>query len=134
MKRKDLLSSPDFWLIHFQNELFGVIEKYLKKKKINRTQLAKELNVSKGYVTQILNGDYDHKVSKMVELSLACGAVPLIFFVDKEEYINADAQDKVYETIPILRGKLIHLTEENPISISSKEYLTLNSGELSFAS
>ena len=50
----------------------------METNKKNRTQLAEHLGVTKGYVTQLLNGDYDHKLSKLVELSLKCGYVPKI--------------------------------------------------------
>lgn len=56
----------------------------------NRTQLAEHLGVSKGYVSQLLNGDYDHKLSKLVELSLAFGYVPKVDFVPIDEYIKND--------------------------------------------
>ena len=42
----------------------------MKEKKLNRTKLAQKLQVSKGYVTQLFNGDFDHKLSKLVELTL----------------------------------------------------------------
>ena len=53
----------------------------------NRKQLAEHLGVSKGYVTQLLNGDYDHRMSKFIELSLSFGYVPKIDFIPIEEYI-----------------------------------------------
>ena len=43
----------------------------MKDKKLNRSQLAKKLGVTKGYITQVLNGDFDHRISKLVDLSLA---------------------------------------------------------------
>ncbi len=39
----------------------------------NKSQLAEYLGVSKGYVSQLLNGDYDHCMSKFFELALAFG-------------------------------------------------------------
>ena len=41
----------------------------------NKSQLAEYLGVSKGYVSQLLNGDYDHCMSKFFELALAFGMV-----------------------------------------------------------
>lgn len=107
MKRDKLLNSKGYWLTQIQNELFGVIENYIKKKNINKSKLAEELKVTKGYVTQVMNGDFDHKLSKLVELSLACDTVPLLYFVDKSEYIKADSQDKTYEIMPMARPRNI---------------------------
>ena len=57
---------------------------------MNKTQLAEYLGCSKGYVTQLLSGDYDHKISKFVELSLAIGKIPEFTFIDVDEYIECE--------------------------------------------
>lgn len=56
----------------------------------NRTQLAEYLGVSKGYASQILNGEYDHRLSKLVKLSLAFGYVPKVDFVPIDQVISED--------------------------------------------
>ena len=93
MKRDKLLRSKEYWLVQIQNDLFGVIENFMKKKKLNRTNLAEKLDVSKGYISQVMNGNFDHKISKLVELSLVCDKVPIISFIDLEKYIKDDAED-----------------------------------------
>lgn len=90
MARLDILKSPEYWITRIQLALYNCAYKYMETNKKNRTQLAEHLGVTKGYVTQLLNGDYDHKLSKLVELSLKCGYVPKIDFVPIEEYCNED--------------------------------------------
>ena len=61
----------------------------------NKSRLAEYLGVSKGYVSQLLNGDYDHCMSKFFELALAFGMVrkekrivpivSIVFFKKKQE-------------------------------------------------
>ena len=41
----------------------------------HKSRLAEYLGVSKGYLSQLLNGDYDHCMSKFFELALAFGMV-----------------------------------------------------------
>jgi len=94
MKRDTILKSTQYWLVQWQNDLYDVINKYMVKKNINRSQLAKELNVTKGYVTQVLNGDFNHKISKLIELSIACGKIPIVNYVDLDNYIKEDAVTK----------------------------------------
>ena len=53
---------------------------------MNRKQLAEYLGVSPSYVTQLLNGDFDHKLSKFVELSMAFGYIPQTDFVPLATY------------------------------------------------
>jgi transcriptional regulator with XRE-family HTH domain len=94
MKREELLRTREYWLTHIQNDLFNLIDTYRKKKKLNQTELGVELGVSKGYVSQMINGDFDHKISKLVDLSLAFNKAPIISFMDLDKYIQNDAEDK----------------------------------------
>ena len=90
MIRKELVKSREYWIAQIQLDLFELIENYRKKNDLNKTQLAAQLGVTKSYVTQILNGDFDHKVSKLVELSLAFGKVPVLQFIDLDQYVEKD--------------------------------------------
>jgi transcriptional regulator with XRE-family HTH domain len=110
MKREELLKNKEYWIVQIQNDLFGIMNEFMKKRKMNRTALADRLGVSKGYVTQIFNGDFDHKVSKLVELSLASGKVPVLNFVDIDKFIKEDKEDKIFELMPMKRPKLITYT------------------------
>lgn len=91
MERKELLKSPNYWISKIQLGLYDCADEFMERHGMNRTQLAEHLNVSKGYVSQLLNGDYDHRLSKFVELALAFGYIPSITFTPMEEYI---AQEK----------------------------------------
>jgi len=91
MKTRDkLIQTKGYWMTTIQNNLYACVEDYMKSKGINRTQLAQELGVTKGYISQVLNGDFNGRLSKLVELALAIDTVPLIDFHDKEDYIEND--------------------------------------------
>lgn len=90
MTRKELLSNKEYWLVGIQLDLNARLEAYMKENNMTRTQLAEKLGVTKGYVSQILNGDFDHKISKLVELSLAIGLVPTISYKPVQDVIEAD--------------------------------------------
>ena len=90
MNRKQLLSSKEYWRSKIQIDLFNQVSDYLEKNNMNRSELAKKLGVTKGYVSQILNGDSDHRLSKIVELSLAIGLIPDLRFKNLEEYLKTD--------------------------------------------
>lgn len=90
MNRKEILSSPEYWIAKTQMDLYNCAEQFMETNQLNRTQLAKHLEVSKGYVSQLLNGDYDHKLSKLVELALAFGYVPKIDFQPLAEILSED--------------------------------------------
>jgi hypothetical protein len=88
MKRDELVKNPVYWTTALQMELYRQIDVFMQKRGMNKTQLAEYLGCSKGYVTQLLYGDYDHKISKFIELSLAIGKIPECRFVDVDEYIE----------------------------------------------
>ena len=88
MTREDLLRDPIYWTNTLQIDLYNHILQFMKSHDMNKTQLAEFLGCSKSYVTQLLSGDYDHKVSKFVELSLAIGKVPVVTFKDLDDYIE----------------------------------------------
>lgn len=77
MKKEQLFNSPEFWTAEIQMELFRQIQDFMLENNISKSELAKRLNCSKGYVTQLLNGDFDHKISTFVKILLAIGKVPV---------------------------------------------------------
>ncbi len=88
MKTNELLNGPEYWIFEIQHQLYELINKYLEKNNLTQTEFASELGVGKSYISQVLNGNFDHKLSKFVELSLATGNVPLINFVSFETAVN----------------------------------------------
>ena len=113
MKREDLLKSKEYWIVQIQNDLFGVMEEFMKREKLNRTQLAGKLGVSKGYITQIFNGDFDHKLSKLVELSLASGKAPILHFVDVDTLVKYDKENKIYELVTMVKADPTKYSKKN---------------------
>lgn len=95
MEREQLLRSPNYWLAYVQNGLFKMVDNYRFVNRLKKKDLAIKLGVTRGYVSQLLNGDFDHKISKLVELSLACGKVPKITYCDLEQFIKDDLSNEV---------------------------------------
>lgn len=88
MKREELIKNKGYWISKIQLDLYNQVEKYMKENNLTRAALAEKLGFSKGYITQVLNGDSDHRISKLVELSLAIGKVPEITFQDLNQLID----------------------------------------------
>ena len=105
MERSELLSSPEFWMTKIQNELFNQIMKFMEDEGINKTQLAKRLGFSKGYITQVLNGDFDHRISKLVKMSLAIGLVPKVEWSNLENIIISDRERSSVLTVEYFTQK-----------------------------
>lgn len=90
MKREELIKNKGYWISKIQIDLYNQLENYMSENNINRTKLAKKLGVSKGYITQVLNGDFNHRISKLVELSLAINKIPEINFKDVDQFIKEE--------------------------------------------
>lgn len=86
--REATLKDKAYWLAQFQSQVHQLLEHYRIENQLTKTQLAAKLGVSKGYITQILNGEFDHKVSKLVELALAFDKVPYFEYTDPETYLD----------------------------------------------
>ena len=87
MKRAELLRSEGYWIAKLQTDLYRELVSFMERTHRNSSQLAKYLGCSKGYVSQLLNGNFDHKMSKLVELSLAIGKAPVLEYKDISDYI-----------------------------------------------
>lgn len=89
MNRQQILNSAEYWTAKMQISLFRLAVDFMRKHNLNRKQLAQYLGVTPGYVTQLLNGDYNYRLSKFFELALAFGTIPEVNFIKKDEYISA---------------------------------------------
>ncbi|MBL7813114.1 MAG: helix-turn-helix transcriptional regulator [Bacteroidetes bacterium] len=87
-KFEELVTFKEYWLETIQNELYSLVFEYIERENINQTQLAERLGVTKGYISQVLNGHFNHSLEKLIELSLAIGVAPDIDFKPIKQYIN----------------------------------------------
>ena len=88
--REQLLRSVDFWLVQAQDEIYRQVIEYIETEKITQTELANRLGVTKGYVSQILKGEFNYTLKKLIELSLSVGKVPVIEYKSIRDLIKED--------------------------------------------
>lgn len=93
LKRDELINRPEYWLETIQNEIFRQVTAYLKENKLTQNQFAEQLGVSKGYVSQIMKGEFNYTLKKLIELSLAVGKAPVIVFKPLEEILPAENEE-----------------------------------------
>lgn len=92
---RELLQTDTYWITKIQNDLYNAVEDYLAENNMTRTQFAEQLGVSKGYVSQVLSGEFNHRLSKLIELSLAIGKVPMLEFEDLDEVVEKESKGMV---------------------------------------
>ncbi len=73
--------------IRIHLDLYGSIvleiKRYLRNEGINQTEFAERIGVSKGYVSRLLNGNGDPKLSSILDLALAIDKEPVLAFTDR---------------------------------------------------
>ena len=96
--REEILKSPEYWFEHAQNDLYGQVVEYMEKEGINQNQLAERLGVTKGYVSQILKGEFNYTLKKLIEISLAIGKVPQIEYRTVARVLEDDNKTQFIST------------------------------------
>lgn len=92
LSRQELYHTQEYWIERIQNDIFRAMLQFKEDEELNQTQLAQRLGVSKGYISQVLNGNFNFSISKLVELALAIGVAPkvelekLATFINREEW------------------------------------------------
>jgi len=89
-KREDIIKSEEYWMETVQGEVFRLLNDYMEENNLNQTQVASQLNVSSAYISQILNGNFNYTIRKLISLSLSLGKVPLINFESFEKFMFAE--------------------------------------------
>jgi transcriptional regulator with XRE-family HTH domain len=88
MKTNEYLKSPEYWLEKIQNDIFVELHNFKNENELNQNELALKMKVSKGYISQILNGNFNYTLRKMIELMLMIGKVPVIKFITLRQFQN----------------------------------------------
>jgi len=83
-----ILRNHGYWIVGMQLDVQAAVRKYIEKNSLTQQQFAERLGVSQSYISQVLNGNFDFRLSKMIELYLAIGKVPFIVERDLEEVIQ----------------------------------------------
>lgn len=126
IKREELLKSEEYWFETIQNDIFRMVNEYLEQKGINQSELANELGVTKGYVSQIINGNFNYTLKKLIELSIKLKKAPILELKDLSLAI-ADDNQKRYEIMyqqlvksPILHGNTTSIPSGVGMKFSAK--------------
>nr|WP_295932581.1 helix-turn-helix transcriptional regulator [uncultured Dyadobacter sp.] len=95
--REEIISGSTYWLTKVQIQVFNLLNTYMEENNLTQKQVAEKLNVSPSYVSQILNGNFNFTISKLIELALLVGKAPIIQFETIEEILKAETAQKSAE-------------------------------------
>lgn len=126
-KNEDLIKLPEFWMENIQNEIYFALKNYMREKKLNQTELAEELGFTKGYISQVLHGNFNHSVKKLIELTIAINKVPNINLTESlDQYLvqmDYMSSGKIIEMKEINVGSSKIDENENIQEISTAKYI-----------
>ena len=67
----------------------------MKVNNLTQQDMAKKMGVSSAYISQVLNGNFNFTLKKLIELGLAIGKVPIIEFVDNAEFLGLKKEEPI---------------------------------------
>jgi transcriptional regulator with XRE-family HTH domain len=105
LTQDELLETPDYLLTKYQNEIFRVLHGYMESNNLSQKDVAKKLGVSNAYISQVLNGNFNFTLKKLIALGLAIGKVPKIEFVNKNEFQAAKKEKRSIPIMPVVSKK-----------------------------
>jgi len=122
--KDELLKRPNYLLTKYQNEIYRQVEEYMRSNNLTQKDVAERLGVSNAYVSQILNGNFNFTLRKLIEIGLMVGKVPAIEFVDHVEFWRREKEGTTVRptisvtkqisvnVLPIQHVHHIHLSEQ----------------------
>lgn len=118
--KKEIIKSPDYWFEKIQNEFFRQFYQYVHENKISQADFAKKLNVTKGYISQILNGHFNPTLKKLIELSIAINKIPEINFKDINQSANKNEHNRNFMDIFLnnLDNSCFQIDNDNLVEIN----------------
>lgn len=98
--REEIIRGSTYWLTDIQIEVFNLLKTYMEENNLTQKQVAEKLNASPSYVSQILNGNFNFTISKLIELALLVGKAPIIKFETIEQILKDETAEKSVESKP----------------------------------
>ncbi|AYB32987.1 helix-turn-helix domain-containing protein [Chryseolinea soli] len=113
ISKHKLFKHPDYLLSKYQAEVYRQLQQYMDDHSLTQKEIADHLGVSSSYVNQVLKGNFNFTLKKLIELSLMMGKVPTLEFVSINDYLiregNGDSRsplgDRATEKVPAARMK-----------------------------
>ncbi|MFM9839526.1 MAG: XRE family transcriptional regulator [Cyclobacteriaceae bacterium] len=84
--KEELLKRPNYLLTKYQNEIYRQLVEYMQTNNLTQKDVAERLGASSAYVSQILNGNFNFTLKKLIEIGVMIGKIPVMEFIDPSEF------------------------------------------------
>lgn len=95
LNKQDRLKYPNYLLSNYQLEIFRQLASYMEENKLKKKDMAKKLKVSSPYISQVLSGNFNFTLKKLIELGLSIDKVPYLEFVNADEYWRREKEGTI---------------------------------------
>ncbi len=95
VENNDLLNYPNYLLSTYQLEIYRQLGLYMEEHNLKSKDIAAKLAVSNSYVSQIMRGNFNFTLKKLIELGLAIDKVPYLEFISKMEYWRREKEGTI---------------------------------------
>jgi predicted XRE-type DNA-binding protein len=142
--KEELLKRPNYLLTKYQNEIYRQLVEYIQSNNLTQKDVAERLGVSSAYVSQVLNGNFNFTLKKLIEIGLMVGKIPAIEFVDFNEFWRREKEGTVVKptisvtqkihvhVLPVQRVHHIRLKESNSSQAFIKAPGTIQVSEIEY--
>lgn len=80
MTRDELIKNPSYIIQNVQLSIYTMVDREMSLRNMNRKKMSAFLNISKRQLNKILDGEFDGKLSQLIEIALKLGYTPKIKF------------------------------------------------------
>lgn len=85
--KERLVRGEGYWMEAIQQTIHEALLAYMDKHDLNQTELAKKLGFTRGYVSQLMNGNFNLSQKKIIQLLLKMDMVPDLRVRTVDEYV-----------------------------------------------
>jgi len=80
--------SPNYQLEHVRMAFVGEVTRMMDAQQVSRAELARRLDVSRAYITKLLNGNANITIDTMVRVAMALGAKVNLAMTEKDRRVQ----------------------------------------------
>lgn len=95
LSKQERLKYPNYLLSNYQLEIYRQLASYMEANKLKKKDMAKKLKVSSPYISQVLSGNFNFTLKKLIELGLSIDKVPFLEFVNVDEYWRREKEGTI---------------------------------------